>query len=475
MLYINGTWQSTEQETKVYNPADGTEVGKAAYGGETETEQAITAAHEAFGHWRQTTGNERSRCLRALAEALRTDRREIAITATKEMGKPLGEAEREVDISIDYLEWYAEEAKRVYGEVLPSSDPSKQLLVLRQPIGVTAAITPWNFPISMIIRKLAPAIAAGCTMLIKPAPSTPLTAIRLFTCIDRSGFPPGALNLLHGDAEAIGGTMTSNALVKKITFTGSTAVGKQLIRQSAEHVQKVSMELGGHAPFIIFDDADLDEAVAAVVASKFRNTGQTCISTNRIYVHEEVVEVFSKKLAAAVESITVGNGMEEGIDMGPLISQEALDKVAQQVKEASKQGAVITQGGHTMLNRKGYFYQPTVLTGVTETMTIAQEETFGPVAPIFVFTTEQEVIEQANDTPYGLASYCFTKNMDRSLRMMYQLDYGMVGMNDAAFVVPQAPFGGVKQSGIGREGGTSGLHEYLEEKYVSMRAASTLL
>ncbi|MFB5660429.1 NAD-dependent succinate-semialdehyde dehydrogenase [Alteribacillus sp. HJP-4] len=474
MLFINGSWKKTDEKETIYNPANGEAVGEVFLGGTNETEQAVTAAHDAFLEWRKTTGKERAAFLRALVSELDTHKRAIAETATKEMGKPLADAEREVLVAIDYLEWYAEEAKRIYGEVLPPSDPAKQLLVIRQPIGVTAAITPWNFPISMIIRKLAPAVAAGCTMLIKPAPSTPLTAVKLFECIERAGFPKGVLNLVHGDAVAIGKEMTSNPLVKKLTFTGSTAVGKKLIEQSAEHVQKVSMELGGHAPFIIFDDADLDNAVAAVIGTKFKNAGQTCISTNRIYVQQSVAEVFSEKLAAAVQNILVGDGMNQDIDMGPLISTEALDKVERQVKNAVQEGASITSGG-AKTGEPGYFYEPTVLSGVTEEMTIATEETFGPVAPIFIFETEEEVVQRANNTSYGLAGYCFTKDMDRVLRMMHQLDYGMIGMNDPAIVVPQAPFGGVKESGLGREGGTSGLYEYLEEKYISIRAVSALL
>jgi succinate-semialdehyde dehydrogenase/glutarate-semialdehyde dehydrogenase len=346
-------------------------------------------------------------------------------------------------------------------------------MVIRQPVGVAAAITPWNFPLSMITRKIAPALAAGCTVVLKPAPATPLSAIKVFECFHEAGLPKGVVNLVIGPAEEIGAEMTSHPEVRKITFTGSTAVGKKLLRDSADTVKKVSMELGGHAPLIVFEDADLDAAVEGVLSSKFKNTGQTCISTNRVYVADSVAEEFGKKLAEKVSGLRVGNGMEDGVDVGPLINKGALEKVVGHVQDASERSGKVLCGGRTAESAggNGYFYEPTVIHHANEQMKIATEETFGPVAPIFQFQTEEEVIERANHASYGLAAYCFTKDLGRGFRMMRELEYGIVGINDPAPITVQAPFGGVKESGIGKEGGKYGLDEYLEEKFVSFRTS----
>ncbi|SFE86635.1 NAD-dependent succinate-semialdehyde dehydrogenase [Alteribacillus iranensis] len=472
-MYINGKWRETNKKEEVRNPATEELVGEVYVGGQKEAEEAIQAAHEAFKEWRAISGQERGNLLIKVAEEMRKAVDSIAEMITKEMGKPISDARREVISGAAYLEWYGEEAKRVYGEVLPPLDTKKHLMVIRQPVGVIGAITPWNFPVSMITRKLGPALAAGCTGVLKPAPSTPHCAIEIFRCFERAGLPAGVANLVIGDAEAIGKEMTSNPIVKKITFTGSTNVGKLLMRNAAEHVQKVSMELGGHAPFIVFEDANLDDAVSAVVATKFKNSGQTCISTNRVYVQESILDEFSQRLAKSVADIKVGDGMEEDTDMGPLVNEAALSKVEDQVAKAASSGASIVAGGKRK-GDKGYFYAPTVLANTTDDMSIAKEETFGPVAPIFSFKTEEEVVERANNTQYGLMGYCFTEDLGRSMRMMYQLEYGMVGINDAAPIVPHAPFGGVKESGIGREGGTSGLHEFMEEKFISIRSSADM-
>ncbi|TMN23263.1 NAD-dependent succinate-semialdehyde dehydrogenase [Lentibacillus cibarius] len=473
-MYINGKWLETDKTETIINPATKEETGVVFVGGEKEAEEAIQAAQHAFKSWSALSGNERGKILINVAKELVNKQNEIAETITKEMGKPITDARREVTSAAAYLEWYGEEAKRVYGEVLPALDTKKQLMVLRQPIGVVGAITPWNFPVSMITRKLGPALAAGCTGVLKPAPSTPMCAMEVFKCFESGGLPAGVANLVVGEAEAIGKEMTSNPIVKKITFTGSTNVGKLLMRNAAEHVQKVSMELGGHAPFIVFEDADLDDAASSVIGTKFRNSGQTCISTNRIYVHASIKNEFSERLAKKVRELKVGNGMEKDTDMGPLVNLSALEKVEDQVKKATEAGATVVTGGTRLDNEEGYFYAPTVLVDTTDAMSIAKEETFGPVAPIFTFNTEEEVVERANDTQYGLMGYCFTNDLSRGMRMMHQLDYGMVGINDPAPVAPHAPFGGVKESGIGREGGTIGLHEFMEEKFVSIRTSTNL-
>ncbi|GAA0428270.1 NADP-dependent succinate-semialdehyde dehydrogenase [Lentibacillus halophilus] len=474
-LFINGQWIKTDRTETIINPATKEAVGDVYTGGKDEASEAINAANDAFKTWKAMTGNERGTILINIADELLNVKNDIATMITKEMGKPIKDARGEVASAAAYLKWNGEEAKRIYGDVIPALDSKKQLMVLRQPIGVIGAITPWNFPVSMILRKLGPALAAGCTAVLKPAPSTPQCAIEVFKCFERGGLPSGVANLVIGDAEAIGTEMTDNPIVKKLTFTGSTNVGKQLMRQASENVQKISMELGGHAPFIVFDDANLDDAVNSVVGTKFKNSGQTCISTNRIYVQNGIKDEFSKRLAEAVEALNVGDGLDENTDMGPLVNEAALHKVDDQVQKALSAGASTVTGASVMENKDGFFYTPTVLADVTDGMNIAKEETFGPVAPIFTFDSEEEVVERANNTQYGLMGYCFTNDLSRSMRMMHQLEYGMVGINDPAPIVPHAPFGGMKESGIGREGGTSGVHEFMEEKFVSIKTSANLI
>ncbi|MFC5587957.1 NAD-dependent succinate-semialdehyde dehydrogenase [Sporosarcina soli] len=470
MLYINGEWRETENKLDVINPATGKVIRNVATGGKVETKEAIESAREAFRSWGKTTGNVRSNYLSKTVQLMKEKSEELAETITLENGKPLPDATREVAGAIAFLEWYAEEAKRIYGDTIPASDPDKHLMVLREPVGVCAAITPWNFPLSMITRKIAPALAAGCTVVLKPADVTPLSAIKVFECFHEAGLPAGVANLVIGPAEEIGNEMTSNPDVRKITFTGSTRVGKQLIRDSADTVKKISMELGGHAPYIVFEDADIEAAVDGVLTSKFVNAGQTCISTNRIYVEETVAEEFSAKLAEKVSRLVVGNGLKNGVNVGPLINKAALEKVENHVENAVKQGGKLISGGNvfTHKNDSGYFFEPTVIQYANDQMQITTEETFGPVAPIYTFKTEAEVVERANHAEYGLAAYCYTKDLSRGLRMMRALEYGIVGINDPAPAVVQAPFGGVKESGMGKEGGKYGLEDYLEEKYVSI-------
>lgn len=468
MLYINGEWITDGEKIDVVNPATGKVIEQVATGGREETRQAIQAAKEAFYVWKNIPGPDRGKYLAEVARMMREDAEEIAKTITSENGKPLVDARREVQSGIDYVEWYSEEARRIYGDTLTPSHENKHLMVLKEPVGVVGAITPWNFPFSMITRKIAPAIAAGCTVVLKPASVTPLSAIKVFEYFHKAGLPKGVVNLVIGSASEIGEELTSSIDVRKLTFTGSTVIGKKLLQQSADTVKNVSMELGGHAPYIVFEDADLDLAVEGALNSKFRNAGQTCISTNRIYVQESVAEEFGKKLAARVRELKVGDGLEEDTDVGPLIDEGAIAKMNEQIEDASKHGAKVLAGGKRIEGKDGYFYEPTVITFANDQMQIATEETFGPIAPIFTFKDEKEAIEKANHKYYGLAAYCYTKDLGRGLRMMRELEYGIVGINDATPVVIQAPFGGVKQSGIGNEGGKYGLDEYLEEKYVSI-------
>ncbi|SEA23773.1 succinate-semialdehyde dehydrogenase / glutarate-semialdehyde dehydrogenase [Thalassobacillus cyri] len=474
MLYINGEWKEAYSGNKldVYNPATGELIDSVASGGKEEAKEAIQAAKEAFKTWKKATGQEKGKYLAKVAAIMKERVDQLAETITLEMGKPLPDAKREVLGGISYVEWYAEEAKRVYGETIPASHPNKHLMVLRQPVGVTAAITPWNFPVSMITRKIAPAIAAGCTVVLKPAPDTPISAIKVFECFHEAGLPKGVANLVVGNAEEIGSEMTESSDVRKLTFTGSTPVGKLLLRNSANTVKKVSMELGGHAPLIVFEDADIGMAIKGVLGTKFKNSGQTCISTNRVYVHESIAEEFGQKLAEATSNLKIGNGIEAGIDVGPLINSQALEKVESHVSDAvERNGKVLCGGNRYDTDGNGTFYEPTVINYATEQMKISTEETFGPVAPIFTFKDEEEIIERANHVSYGLAAYCFTNDLGRGYRMMEELEYGIVGINDPAPIVAQAPFGGVKESGIGKEGGRSGLTEYLEEKFVSVGTA----
>ncbi|MED4781192.1 NAD-dependent succinate-semialdehyde dehydrogenase [Brevibacillus choshinensis] len=474
MLYINGEWReaSSGKTFDVTNPATGEVVGTVANGGTTDTQAAIDAAKAAFGTWSRLTAKERYAYLKKTADILRGRTEKIAQQITREMGKPVAEARGEIGLAIDYLDWYAEEGKRIYGDTIPSASPNKRILVLRQPVGVVGAITPWNFPIAMITRKLAPALAAGCTILLKAASSTPLSAIEVFKALHEAEVPKGVANLVNGAASEVVGAMMASPIVRKITFTGSTEVGKELVRQSADTMKKVSMELGGHAPFLVFDDADLEKAAEGAIASKFRNAGQTCVCTNRIYVQKSVAERFASILAEKMKKLVVGNGLEAGVTIGPMIDADALEKAQEHIDDAVEKGASILCGGSRLTEgafANGYFFAPTVLIGATHDMKISYEETFGPVAPIFTFNTEEEVIQRANDTVYGLASYLFTKDGSRMFRVAEQLEYGIVGINDALPTVAQAPFGGVKESGVGREGGKYGIEDYLDYKFLSLQ------
>ncbi|TCP53849.1 succinate semialdehyde dehydrogenase [Tumebacillus sp. BK434] len=468
-LYINGSWLSAADTFPILDPATGDIVGDAADGDKGHALQAVEAAHAAFPDWSKATAPRRSKLLYRWYELILENRDEIATLLTCEMGKPFPEAKGEVSFAANFVLWYAEEAKRIYGDTVPSNEPNKRITVLRQPVGVVAAITPWNFPAAMVTRKVAPALAAGCTVVLKPAEQTPLTAIRLVELAAEAGLPPGVINLVTTSRPAeVGEVLTTDPRVRKVTFTGSTEVGKLLYRQAADTIKRVSLELGGHAPFVVFEDADIDLAVQGVIASKYRNAGQTCICTNRVYVQESIAEIFADKLAAAVGELRVGHGMREGVHIGPLIDEHALAKVERHVQDALEKGATLLTGGRRE-GDKGYFFQATVLNHATEEMQIATEETFGPVAPLFTFQTEEEALARANNTPYGLAAYVFTRDIGRVTRMQEGLDYGIIGMNDPApSAAIQAPFGGFKESGLAREGGKYGLDPFLETKYISL-------
>jgi len=470
-IFINGTWQEVDPNNveSIYNPATLEKVTSVAYGGAEETNRAIEAATKAFSTWSEMTGRERGRILYKAHEYMLEDTDRLAHILTTEQGKPLQEAKGEIVGAANFLLWYAEEASRGYGEWIPSSIKSKRLLVIPKPVGVVGAITPWNFPSSMITRKLGPALAAGCTAVLKPAPETPLSAIEIVKIFEKAGMPAGVVNLVTGDSEAIGQAMLQHKDIRMITFTGSTAVGKYLMRESAEHVKKLALELGGHAPIIVFDDADLDKATSLALASKFRNNGQTCICANRIYVHESVVDDFTTKLKEKVEKLKVGHGIEDNIDIGPLINEQAVDKVKNQLNDAVNKGAEIISGGNAWDGElSGHFFEPTILSDVSDDMLMMHEETFGPLMPIQPFTDDNVAIQKANDTDYGLAAYVFTENTSRAIRTSEKLDYGIVGVNDVFPAVPEAPFGGIKQSGIGKEGGYYGMEEFLEKKFVSI-------
>ncbi|TFB24334.1 NAD-dependent succinate-semialdehyde dehydrogenase [Filobacillus milosensis] len=470
-LFINGEWAEADsgQTESVLNPANLETISEVAYGGESEANRAIQAAKEAFPEWSEMSPRKRSRILYKAHQLIYDNIDRLAEILTTEQGKPLKEARGEIKSAASFLLWYAEEANRVYGEWIPSSQNQKRILVVPQPVGVVGAITPWNFPSSMITRKIGPALAAGCTVVLKPAPETPLSAIELVKLFEEAGLPKGVLNLVTGDAEAIGQAMLKSKDVRLITFTGSTEVGKYLMRESAEHVKKVSLELGGHAPIIVFEDAELDVAAKLTLASKYRNAGQTCICANRVYVHESVQEKFSQKLMEHVEALSVGDGLDPSTDVGPLINKQALQKVDDHLNDAITRGAEVIHGGSKWDGgMKGYFYTPTVVKNVTNDMAVMNEETFGPLLPLQTFADEEEAIAEANNTDYGLAAYIFSENLDRSLRVMEKLEYGIVGVNDVFPATAEAPFGGIKQSGVGKEGGHHGIHEFVEQKYVSI-------
>ncbi len=463
---IGGDWTG-EPALDVLNPATGAVVGRVPNLGAAETRAAIAAANAAFPAWSGLLAKERGAILRRWYDLQCEYAQDLARLMTAEQGKPLVEARAEVDYGASFTEFYSEEAKRVLGEVIPTPKKSGRMLVLKQPVGVVGAITPWNFPLAMITRKVSPALAAGCTVVVKPAPETPLSALALAELAVRAGFPPGVLNVVTGNAEKIGGELTSNPAVRMLTFTGSTEVGKLLMRQCADTLKKLSLELGGNAPFIVFDDADVDAAVTGALVSKYRNSGQTCVSANRILVQTGVYDRFAEKLTDAVTKMKVGAGTEEGVVQGPLINEAGLEKVEAHVGDATAQGAKVLIGGARHdLGRT--FFQPTVLTEVTPAMRIAREETFGPVAPLFRFEDEAEAIDLANGTPFGLAAYFYTRDLSRAWRVAEALEYGMVGVNEGMISSELAPFGGVKESGQGREGSHHGIEEFLELKYVMM-------
>lgn len=471
-MYINGKWIKTDKMLDVFNPATNEIVDNVYLVDKKKTEEAIHHAKQAFQEWSQKTAVERARYLRSIANKIEENKENFARTITLEMGKSIHNARYEVQSTIDYFNWFAEEGRRVYGDTIPASDPTKRLMTIKQPVGVVAAITPWNFPLSMIARKFAPALAAGCTAILKPAPEAPLSAVELFKVFDEVGLPKGVVNLVLGDAEEIASAFMESSDVRKISFTGSTEVGKILIRQSADTVKKVSLELGGHAPFIIFEDADLDLAVEGLIKSKFASTGQQCVCPNRIYVHESIYDDFADRLKNKVLSLKVGNGLDESNDIGAIVSEKGLEKIHHHVSDAVNKGASIICGGERITDSecgKGIFYAPTVLGNVHEEMIVVHEETFGPVIPLMKFSTEEEVIEKANHISYGLASYFYTNDLGRMYRVSERLEYGMVGVNDEAPFVVQAPFGGIKESGIGREGGYQGIEEYLETKFISVK------
>ncbi len=465
--FIDGGWCAAAggAVAVIRDPADGSVVGEVPVMGAAETRQAIEAAARALPAWAKRTAKDRGAVLRRFAELMIANTDDLAVIMVREQGKPLAEAKGEIAYAASFLEWFAEEGKRVYGELIPTFRADARLMVMRQPVGVAAAITPWNFPAAMITRKLGPALAAGCTFVCKPAPQTPFSALALAELATRAGLPAGVFNVVTGDAEAIGGELTSNPLVRKLSFTGSTAVGKKLIAQCAGTVKKVSMELGGNAPFIVFDDADLDAAVQGAMASKYRNTGQTCVCANRFYVQSGVYDAFAEKLVKAVSTLRVGAGLSGPTEQGPLIDARALAKVESHVADALAQGGRVAAGGkrHAL---GGNFYEPTVLLDVAPGMKVAREETFGPVAPLFRFDTEEEAVRMANDTESGLAAYFYTRDLARSWRVQEALEYGIVGVNTGIFSTEVAPFGGVKESGLGREGSRHGIEEYTEIKYV---------
>jgi len=467
--YVNGAWLDADSGKgfEVKDPADGSVLGTVPDMGAAETRRAIEAANAALPAWRAKTGKERAAILRKWFDLMMAAQEDLATIMTAEQGKPMAESRGEIAYGAGFVEWFAEEAKRVYGDTIPQPVPGRRIVVIKQPVGVCAAITPWNFPNAMITRKCAPALAAGCTVVVKPAEDTPYSALAIAELGERAGIPKGVFNVVTGNPAAIGGELTSNPIVRKLSFTGSTEVGKLLMRQSADTVKRISMELGGNAPFLVFDDADPDAAVEGAVASKFRNTGQTCVCANRLYVQDGIYDEFVGRLAQRSSGLKVGHGLKGEFQQGPLINDEAMQKVEGLVQDAVAKGARIVVGGkrHEL---GGNFYQPTVLANVTQDMRIAREEIFGPVAPVYRFKTEAEAIKLANDTQYGLAGYLYTRDIGRAWRVAEAMEYGIVSINEGVFSTEVAPFGGWKESGIGREGSFYGMDEYLEVKYLCM-------
>ncbi len=467
-MYIDGQWVDAEERIDVANPATLEVIATVPKAKEKEAQAAVDAASAALPDWAAKTAAERSALLMNWFHLIDEQKEEIGRIMTTEQGKPLKEAIGEVGYANSFISWYAEEGKRIYGETVPASAPNKRIFVTKQPVGVVAAITPWNFPAAMMTRKVGPALAAGCTVVVKPSELTPLTAYKLVELAEEAGIPKGVINVITGDAAAIGETWMADSRVRKISFTGSTNVGKLLMRQAADTMKKVSLELGGHAPFIVTENADLDKAVEGLMGSKYRNAGQTCVCANRVYVHESVEAEFVEKLKAAVGQLSVGNGLDEGVEIGPLINEAAVDKVKKQLKDAISKGAQLETGGEALSSEKGYFITPAVLTNVSDDMECMIEETFGPLAPVTTYKTTEEVIKRANNSPYGLAAYVFSQNISEAITISEGLEYGIVGLNDGLPSVAQAPFGGMKESGLGREGGHWGIEEYLEVKYISL-------
>ncbi|ATH12745.1 MULTISPECIES: NAD-dependent succinate-semialdehyde dehydrogenase [Delftia] len=469
LCLIDGQWLAADDGSRidVHNPATGESVGHVPRMGEAETQRAIAAAERAFALWKQQTAEARARLLHRWFELMMENQEDLALIMTSEQGKPLAESRGEIAYAASYVQWFAEEARRIYGSTVPAPWADKRIIVTKEPVGVCAAITPWNFPAAMITRKVAPALAAGCTIIVKPAQQTPLSALAMAELAQRAGIPEGVFSVITGSSRAIGGVLTASMAVRKLTFTGSTEVGRVLAEQCAPTLKKMSLELGGNAPFIVFDDADLDAAVEGAMASKYRNTGQTCVCANRLLVQDGVYDAFMARLKVAVQALKVGNGLEAGVGQGPLIDQAAVDKVEELVADAVKNGAEVVLGGkrHAL---GGTFYEPTILANATDRMRIAREEVFGPVAPVFRFKTEEEAIRMANDTEYGLAAYFYARDVGRVWRVGEALEYGMVGINSGIISTAVAPFGGVKQSGMGREGGAAGIEEYLSTKYLCM-------
>ncbi len=467
--YIDGAWVKGEggKTIEVSDPATGELLGTVPSLGVAETKQAIAAAAAALPAWRAKTAKERSTILRKWFDLILENKDDLAYLMTREQGKPLAEAAGEVVYGASFVEWFAEEGKRIYGDVIPQTIGSRRILAIKQPVGVCAAITPWNFPNAMITRKCAPGLAVGCTFVVKPASMTPYSALALAELAERAGMPKGVFNIVTGSAGTIGGELTANKVVRKLSFTGSTDVGKLLLKQCADTVKRVSMELGGHAPFIVFDDADIDSAVKGAILCKFRNAGQTCVCTNRIYVQAGVHDQFVEKFKAATAALTVGIGTDQGIEVGPLIESAAVDKAKEHIADAVAKGATVTVGGKAH-DLGGLFFQPTILANCNAQMKIAHEETFGPVAPVFKFETEEEVIKLANDSDVGLAGYFYARDIGRVMRVAEAMEVGLIGVNDGVIATEVAPFGGVKESGLGREGSKYGIDEYLEIKYVSL-------
>lgn len=474
-LFIGGDWCDalSGQTFDVTNPATLETVATLPNGGKADMQRAIDAADAAQGAWGSTTASERSKIMMAAATRMHEQAEELARVMTLEEGKPLAEARGEVMYAASFLEWFAEESKRVYGDTIPASSADKRIMVLKRPVGVTAAITPWNFPAAMITRKLGPALAAGCTMVIKPSELTPLSALEMARIFDEVGLPKGVLSVVVGtDAADITSAIMESSRVRKVSFTGSTEVGKLLMKQAADTMKRLSLELGGHAPFIVFDDANLEDAVTQCVASKMRNMGETCVAANRVYVQRGIMDEFAQRLVDKMATMKVGNGLDEDVTVGPLIDEQTFQKVESHVADAKEKGAHVELGGEPVRDGGGFYFQPTVLTNADDSMLVARDETFGPVAALLPFDSEEEVVQRANNTVYGLAGYFFTRDIGRVWRLAEQLEYGIIGANDGMPSTAQAPFGGVKESGVGREGGYYGIEEYLDVKFVSLGGIS---